>query len=256
MIREAERKGLLKPGKIILDATSGNTGIAYAWMGTRLGYKVKLAVPASINPERKKVLLAYGVELIITDPLQGSDGAIQKAREIYEKEPEPYFYPDQYNNPENWKAHYETTGKEIWEQTEGKITHLVVGLGTSGTFRGTGLRLKELSPAVELISVQPDSPLHGLEGLKHMETSIVPGIYDPHLADKTVFISTEEAQGTAIRTAEEEGILVGPSGGANLAACIRVGRKLFEERKQATLVTILPDSGERYLSERFWENGR
>lgn len=253
MIQEAERSGALQPGKIILDATSGNTGIAYAWIGAQLGYQVKLAVPGTINQDRKRVLLAYGAELIVTDQLEGSDGAIRRARELYRQDPDLYFYPDQYNNPENWKAHYETTGVEIWKQTNGQVTHFVAGLGTSGTFRGTGTRLKEFRPGIKLISVQPDSPLHGLEGLKHMETAIVPGIYDPNLADENLFISTEEAQAIVVRMAKEEGILVGVSGGANLAACLNLGRRLFDEGVSATIVTILPDSGERYLGERFWE---
>lgn len=253
MIQEAERSGALRPGKIILDATSGNTGIAYAWIGSQLGYQVRLAVPGTINPDRKRVLLAYGAELIVTDALEGSDGAIREARELYRRDPDLYFYPDQYNNPENWKAHYETTGVEIWEQTSGQATHFVAGLGTSGTFRGTGTRLKGFNPGIKLISVQPDSPLHGLEGLKHMETAIVPGIYDPNLADENLFISTEEAQAIVVRMAKEEGVLIGVSGGANLAACLKLGRRLFDEGVSATIVTILPDSGERYLGERFWE---
>lgn len=253
MIREAERSGLLKPGKVILDATSGNTGIAYAWIGAKLGYKVRLAVAGNINTERKKVLLAYGADLIFTDPLEGSDGAIRKAREMYQQSPELYFYADQYNNEENWKAHYETTGQEIWDETEGTVTHFIAGLGTSGTFRGTGTRLRDFNHGIKLISVQPNSPLHGLEGLKHMETSIVPGIYDPDLADENLFISTEEAQDLVIRAAREEGLLIGVSGGANTAASLRIGGHLYEAGEKAVLVTVIPDSGERYLSERFWE---
>ncbi|MDE2313630.1 MAG: cysteine synthase family protein [Elusimicrobia bacterium] len=253
MLRAAERSGLLAPGKIIMDATSGNTGIAYAWMGAKLGYKVRLAVPGNINAERKKILLAYGAELVLTDPLEGPDGAIRKARELYAENPELYFYPDQYNNPENWKAHYETTGPEIWEQTQGRVTHFVAGLGTSGTFRGAGTKLRELNPGVELISVQPDSPLHGLEGLKHMDSAIVPGIYDPRLADRNLEIATEDAYEWVLRAAKDEGVLIGVSGGANLAACFAVGQELFRDGRDAVLATVLPDGGERYLSERFWE---
>lgn len=253
MILEGLKTGALSPGKVLLDATSGNTGIAYAWIALRLGYRVRLAVSGNINPERKKVLSAYGAELIVTDPLEGSDGAIRKARELYGEDPGLYFYPDQYNNPENWRAHYETTGLEIWEQTEGSVTHFVAGLGTSGTFRGTGRRLRGFNPRIRLVSVQPDSPLHGLEGLKHMETAIVPGIYDPGLADANLGVATEEAQAMVLRAAREEGLLVGPSGGANLAASLRLGVELFEKGQEAVIVTVLPDGGERYLGERFWE---
>ncbi len=256
MLRAAERAGLLTPGKIIMDATSGNTGIAYAWMGAKLGYRVRLAVPGNINAERKKILLAYGAELVLTDPLEGPDGAIRKARELNAENPELYFYPDQYNNPENWKAHYETTGPEIWEQTQGRVTHFVAGLGTSGTFRGIGTKLKELNPGVKLISVQPDSPLHGLEGLKHMDSAIVPGIYDPRLADRNLEIATEDAYGWVLRAAKDEGVLIGISGGANLAACFAVGQELFRDGRDAVLATVLPDGGERYLSERFWETAK
>ncbi|HVA65571.1 MAG TPA: cysteine synthase family protein [Elusimicrobiota bacterium] len=256
MLRQAERDGRLSPGKIIMDATSGNTGIAYAWMGAKLGYKVRLAVPGNINVERKKILLAYGAELILTDPLEGPDGAIHKAQELNAANPELYFYPDQYNNPENWKAHHKTTGPEIWEQTQGRVTHFIAGLGTSGTFRGAGARLKELSPGVKLISVQPDSPLHGLEGLKHMDSAIVPGIYDPRQADQNLEIATEEAYEWVLRAAKEEGVLIGISGGANLAACFKVGQKLFQDGQDAVVATVLPDGGERYLSERFWEQAK
>lgn len=254
IISAALNSGALKPGKTILDASSGNTGIAFARIGALLGYPVKLAVPASINSSRKGVLLAYGTDLILTDPLENSDGAIREAQRIYKEDPDAYFYGDQYNNPENWRAHYETTGPEILAQTEGAVTHFVAGLGTTGTFRGTGTRLKEEKPEVRLISVQPDSPLHGLEGLKHMESALVPGIYDPRQADQKLFIKTEEAQKMVLRIAKEEGILVGPSGGANLAAARKIGKQLSAHGRKAVIVTILPDSGERYLEERFWKN--
>lgn len=249
MIRRAEEAGRLSRGMTILDATSGNTGIAYAWIGARLGYKVRLAVPASISPERRRILLALGAKLELTDPLEGSDGAIRKARALYAQDPQAFFYPDQYNNPDNWGAHYRSTAQEIWNQTGEAVTHFVAGLGTSGTFRGTTTRLKELKPALRAVSVQPDSPMHGLEGLKHMETSIVPGIYEPSLADENVFVSTEDAQQVAERAAHDEGVLVGLSGAANLCVALREARRAFEEGREVVIVTVLPDSGERYLSE-------
>jgi S-sulfo-L-cysteine synthase (O-acetyl-L-serine-dependent) len=257
MVKEGERAGRLAPGKRILDATSGNTGIAYAWIGARLGIRVRLCVPKSINDERRKVLEAYGAELILTDPLEGSDGAIRMARKLYEENPDEYFYPDQYNNPANWRAHYETTAREIWGQVSrlnGRVSHFIAGLGTSGTFTGTGRRLRELNPSVRLISMQPDAPLHGLEGLKHMATSIQPGIYDPGLADENLFVSTEEAQEMVVRLAREEGVLAGISGGANVAAALRVARRVEQEGDEAFIVTVLPDSGERYLEDSFWRN--
>lgn len=252
MIEQGLREKRLLAGTTLLDASSGNTGIAYARIGARLGCRVKLAVPASINPARKKVLLAYGAQLVLTDPLEGSDGAILEAKRLYALNPGAYFFPDQYNNPANWRAHYETTGPEILAQTEGALTHFVAGLGTSGTFCGTGRRLKEEKPSVRLISVQPDGPMHGLEGLKHMETAIVPGIYDAGVADEEMFIETEEAQKTALRAAREEGLLIGPSGGANLAACLRLAGRLGDEGRKAVIVTVFPDGGERYLEDRFW----
>jgi len=253
MVTEAMRLGKFRSGQILLDATSGNTGIAYAWIGAQMGFKVRLCVPASINPDRKKVLLAYGADLVLTDPLEGSDGAIRKARELAREDPTAYFYPDQYSNPDNWRAHFETTGPEIWRQTEGTVTHFVAGLGTSGTFIGTGRRLRLFNPEIRLISVQPDSGLHGLEGLKHMESAIVPAIYDPKLADENLFISTEQAQEMVVRLAREEGILAGPSGGANVVAALHVAQRLAAQGTRATVVTLLPDSGERYLNERFWQ---
>lgn len=255
MVLEAQGSGRFKSGAVLLDSTSGNTGIAYAWLGARLGFKVRLAVPGNINPERKRILLAYGAALDLTSPLEGSDGAIRHARALYERDPDAYFYPDQYNNPDNWKAHYHGTGPEIWEQTEGSVTHFVAGLGTSGTFRGVRESLKERNPALRAISVQPDGALHGLEGLKHMETSLLPGIYDPSLSDEELFIGTEEAQALVRRAAREEGLLIGNSSGANLAAALRVAQDLHHAGRKATVVTVFPDSGERYLGERFWEGG-
>jgi S-sulfo-L-cysteine synthase (O-acetyl-L-serine-dependent) len=249
MVREGERSGALQPGKVLLDATSGNTGIAYAMLGASRGYRVRLCVPDNVTPERKRLLHAYGAELVLTDPMDGSDGAIREARRLYALEPHRYFYPDQYNNPANWRAHYDTTGVEIIEQTEGRLTHFVAGLGTSGTFTGTGRRLKEWNPEVELTSVQPQSPLHGLEGLKHMASAIVPGIYDPQLADRDERVSTEEAFALVLRLARDEGLLVGPSSGAALAACLRVA----DEIDRGVIVTIFPDNGDRYLSEPFWD---
>ncbi len=252
MIEEAERRLDLLPGKIILDATSGNTGIAYAWIGASKGYKVRLCVPASINGGRRKVLESYGADLILTDPLDGSDGAIVEARRRFALEPLKYYYPDQYSNPDNWKAHYEGTGQEIWEQTEGQVTHFVAGLGTSGTFVGVGRRLRERNAATKLISVEPDSPFHGLEGLKHLETAIVPAIFDRSLADERQSVSTEAAQDMVRRLARERGILAGVSSGANLIAALRVADDVFGRQEEGTIVTVFPDSGERYLGERFW----
>jgi cysteine synthase B len=249
MILDGEQRGLLTPGKIILDATSGNTGIAYAWIGAARGYGVKLALPQNASEERKRILRAYGADLFLTNPLEGSDGAIREARRLYSENPELYFYPDQYNNPANWKAHYETTALEIWEQTSGRVTHFVAGLGTSGTFVGTARRLKELNPEIELISFQPDSPFHGLEGLKHMETAIVPGIYDRSLADRNYEISTEDAHEFARRLGKREGLLVGVSSGAALACALKVAETIEE----GVIVTLFPDGGDKYLSDRFWD---
>jgi S-sulfo-L-cysteine synthase (O-acetyl-L-serine-dependent) len=249
MIAEGERAGLLKPGGVILDATSGNTGIAYAMFGAARGYKVKLCIPENVTPERKRILRAYGAELVFTDPLEGSDGAIRTARALYEAEPHRYFYPDQYNNPYNWRAHYDTTGPEILAQTGGRLTHFVSGLGTSGTFTGTGRFLRDARPHVQLVSVQPDSPLHGLEGLKHMESAIVPGIYDPGLADVDMRVGTEDAYECTRRLATEAGLLVGISAGATLAAALRIGATL----DAGFVVMIFFDGGEKYLSEQFWE---
>jgi len=252
MIREGERKGELRPGKIILDSTSGNTGIAYAMIGAAKGYRVKLCLPASASEERKRILQAYGAELVMTPAEEGSDGAIRRVREIYAEDPGRYFYPDQYGNPANWEAHYHTTGPEIWAQTRGRITHFVAGLGTSGTFVGATRRLKELNPAIRAISVQPDSAFHGLEGLKHMATAIVPGIYDPALADEDIQVRTEEAYKLVRRLAREDGLLAGVSSGAALAGCFAVARRTPRDER-AVMVTVFPDSGDKYLSERFWD---
>jgi cysteine synthase B len=252
MIADAERTGTLTPDKIILDATSGNTGIAYAMIGAARGYRVRLCVPENVTPERKKVLRAFGADVVFTSPMEGSDGAIIKAREMYAANPDLYFYPDQYNNESNWRAHFDTTGPEILEQTGGRLTHFVAGLGTSGTFVGVGRRLRQAKPSVRLTSVQPDSPLHGLEGLKHMDSAIVPGIYDPTLADEDLRIGTEEAFEVTRCLARKEGLLVGISSGANLAGALRVAR----ETSNAVIVVIFCDAGDKYLSERFWDEGR
>jgi cysteine synthase B len=248
MILDGERSGALTRDRIILDATSGNTGIAYAMIGAARGYRVRLCVPENVTPERKRILKAFGADVVYTDPMQGSDGAIIRVKQMYAESPDLYFYPDQYNNAGNWRAHYDTTGPEILEQTGGRLTHFVAGLGTSGTFVGVGRRLREVNPAIRLISVQPDSPLHGLEGLKHMETAIVPGIYDPTLADQDLGVSTEEAFELTRRLARE-GVFVGISSGANLAGALRVARSTSD----AVVVVVFCDGGEKYLSERLWD---
>jgi S-sulfo-L-cysteine synthase (O-acetyl-L-serine-dependent) len=249
ILREAERTGRLRDGVTILDATSGNTGIAYAMISAAYGYRLKLCMPANVTPERTRTLKAYGAELVLTDPMEGTDGAIREARRLFAADPHCYFYADQYNNDANWRAHYETTGPEIIEQTEGRITHFVAGLGTSGTFMGVGRRLREFNPDVQLISVQPDSPMNGVEGLKHMETAIRPGIYDDTLADEDVRITTERAYAFTRRLASEEGMLVGVSSGAALAAAL----DLAERVPKGVIVMVFPDSGTRYLTERFWD---
>lgn len=249
MILDGELTGKLTPGKIILDATSGNTGIAYAWIGAARGYKVKLALPQNASEERKRILKSYGAELVLTSPLEGSDGAIREARRLYSENPDIYFYPDQYNNPANWKAHYETTALEIWQQTGGRVTHFIAGLGTSGTFVGVTRRLKELNPEIKAISFQPDSPFHGLEGLKHMESAIVPGIYDSTIADENYEINTEQAHDYTRRLGRQEGLLVGVSSGAALACALKVA----DEIDSGVIVTVFPDAGDKYLSERFWD---
>jgi cysteine synthase B len=252
MIREGERTGALRPGKTILDATSGNTGIAYAMIGAAMGYPVTLCLPANASPERKRILSAYGAQVVLTPPDDGSDGAIHRAREMYSAAPGRYFYPDQYSNPANWQAHYNTTAPEIWHQTEGRITHFVAGLGTSGTFVGTARRLREFNPAIRCISLQPDSAFHGLEGWKHMASAIVPGIYDPTVADAAIEVETEAAYRLVKRLAREEGMLVSPSAGAALQGCLQVAASL-KPGEEALMATIFADAAEKYLSERFWE---
>jgi len=252
MIRAGERSGKLRRGMRIADATSGNTGIAYATIGAALGYGVTVAMPANASAERKRVLRALGAEVILTDAAEGMDLAIMTIRERVAEQPGLYFYPDQYNNLANVTAHYETTGPEIWRQTDGRITHFVAGLGTSGTFMGAGRRLRELQPELELIGMQPDGPFHAIEGVKHMaSTGMVPGIYDPSLADAIVEISTEQAYDMTRHMARAEGLLVGISAGANVAAALRVARNL----RSGVVVTILCDSAAKYLSEAFWDAG-
>jgi S-sulfo-L-cysteine synthase (O-acetyl-L-serine-dependent) len=254
MILEGERSGALTPGKIILDATSGNTGIAYAMVAAAKGYQVKLCLPKNASIERKRILKAYGAELVLTPADEGSDGAIRKVREIHAAEPDRYFYPDQYNNPANWQAHYDTTAPEILEQTEGRVTHFVALLGTSGTFVGTALRLKKEIPDVECVSAQPATGFHGIEGTKHMPTAIVPGIYDPSLATRNLWIETEDAYRMVRRLAREEGLLVGISAGGNVHGALAIGRELAAQGRKAVIVTVLCDAADKYLSEHFWED--
>ena len=253
MVRDARARGLLTPGKTLLDATSGNTGIAFAMLGAALGFPVHLAMPTSVSPERKLILHAYGATVDWTDPDQGSDGAIRRARELASNDPSRFYYADQYSNDANWMAHYHTTGPEIWGQTAGQITHFVAGLGTSGTFMGTSRHLKEQNPAVQVISFQPDSPFHGLEGLKHMGSAIVPAIYNPHLADRDLAVETEAAYAMAKQLAREEGLLVGISAAAAVVASLAIAREEAAAGRPAVIVTVLPDSADKYLSERFWE---
>jgi cysteine synthase B len=251
MILEGEASGKLTPGRTILDATSGNTGIAYAMVGAARGYAVKLCVPENASPERKLTLRALGAELVLTSPFEGTDGSIREARRLFAEDPDRYFYPDQYSNDANWRAHYDTTGPEIIEQTGGQLTHFIAGLGTSGTFVGTGRRLRAFNPAIRLVSFQPDAPFHGLEGLKHMESAIVPGIYDPTLADDDLRIGTERAHELVRRLAREEGLLAGISSGAALAAMIDVARQSGEQG-HGVYVTIFPDGAAKYLTDSFW----
>lgn len=250
IVRDARRRGLLGPGRELLDATSGNTGIAYAMLGAAEGFRVTLCVPANVSPERKRILRAYGANVVWTDPAEGSDGAIRRARALHAAEPDRYFYADQYSNDANWLAHYHGTANEIWAQTEGRLTHFTAVLGTSGTFVGTARRLKELNRSICCVSLQPDSPFHGIEGAKHMASALVPAIYDQRLADADLGISTESAYAAAKAAAREEGVLVGISGGAAIAGSLAVAR---EAGAGAVVVTILADSGDRYLSERFWD---
>jgi len=253
MVRDALHRGTLHPGKTILDATSGNTGIALAMLGAALGYPVTLAMPANVSPERKRILQAYGAQIEWTDPDQSSDGAIRRARQLAAEDPERFCYLDQYSNEANWRAHFETTGVEIWKQTAGHVTHFVAGLGTSGTFMGTTRRLKQFNPVIQAISMQPDSPFHGLEGLKYMATSLVPSIYDPGLADRAIEVETESAYEIARRLAREMGLLVGISAAAAVSASLAIAREEAAAGRSAVIVTVLPDTADKYLSERFWE---
>jgi cysteine synthase B len=252
MIQSGLASGALRQGKTLIDATSGNTGIAYAMIGAALGYPVKLCLPDSASQERKRILAALGAELIITSGDEGTDGAIRRVHEIVASDPEKYFYPDQYSNPANWQAHYRTTANEIWEQTDGRITHFVAALGTSGTFVGTTRRLKELNPSIRCISLQPDAAFHGLEGWKHIKTAIRPAIYDDTLADQNLEVGTEEAYHLVKRIAREEGLLVSPSAAAAMLGCLEVAKRVapFE---RAVIVTVFADSASKYLSERFWD---
>ena len=254
MILDGERSGKLNHSRIILDSTSGNTGIAYAMIGANRGYKVKLVLPGNASPERKRILKAYGAETVFSDPNEGSDGAIRLCRQIYMEDPDRYFYPDQYNNPANWKAHFEHTGPEIIQQTGGRLTHFVTAMGTSGTFTGVSRRLKRDLPDVKCISVQPESGFHGLEGLKHMPTAIRPGFYDENLADSNIWMDTEDAYRMVRRLAREEGLLVGISSGSNVHAATVVARDLASRGESGIIVTVLCDSAEKYLSEHFWDD--
>lgn len=254
MLRDAQKLGLLTPGKTILDATSGNTGIALAMMGAAMEIPVLLAMPSNVSAERKRILQAYGAKVEWTDPDQSSDGAIRRARELAGNEPDRFCYLDQYSNDANWLAHYHSTGPEILAQTAGQVTHFVAGLGTSGTFMGTTRRLKEHNPAVQAVSMQPDSPFHGLEGLKHMGSAMVPAIYNPHLVDREMQVETEAAYDMAKRLARQEGLLVGISAAAAVSACLQIAREEAAAGRRAVIVTVLPDSADKYLSERFWED--
>jgi cysteine synthase B len=259
IVLDAEKRGLLKfhhpEGRALLDATSGNTGIAYAMLGAALGFPVKLCVPSNVSEERKNILAAYGAHVIWTDPADGSDGAIRKARALVDAEPDRYFYADQYGNEQNWKAHYRGTANEIWKQTEGQVTHFVAGLGTSGTFMGTTRRLKELNPKIQCISAQPDSPFNGFEGLKHMATAIVPPIYDASIADENIFMETERAYDMARELGRKDGLLVGVSAAGAVATSLQIAEREAEAGREAVIVTILCDSADKYLSERFWREG-
>jgi len=253
IVADAQKRGLLKGGKHLLDATSGNTGIAYAMLGAAMGFPVSLCIPSNVSMERKRILAAYGAHVIWTDPADGSDGAIRKAHALAAEQPEKYFYADQYGNNANWRAHYLGTANEIWKQTGGQLTHFLAGLGTSGTFVGTSRRLKELNPAIQCISMQPDAPFNGLEGLKHMATAIVPPIYDSTLADRNIDMETEAAYAMAKRLGRTEGVLVGVSSAAAVAACMQIAEEEAKQGREAVIVTILADSADKYLSERFWE---
>ncbi len=248
MIMEAIRAGQLTPDKTILDSSSGNTGIGYALIAAALGFKCELVMPENVS-EKRRIIESFGARIILTDSLEGSDGAIVEARNRFNSAPDKYFMPDQYNNPNNWKAHYETTAEEIWQQTGGALTHFVAGIGTSGTLMGNGRRLRELKPNIQIVAVEPEGALHGLEGLKHMESSIVPGIYDPTVYDRKISVFTEDAYEMTCRLARQEGVLVGYSSGAALQACYQIANEI----KEGMIVTLFPDSGERYLTTQFWD---
>jgi S-sulfo-L-cysteine synthase (O-acetyl-L-serine-dependent) len=254
IVIEARRAGKLSAGKTLLDSTSGNTGIAYSMLGAALGFPVTLCVPENVSPERKRILQAYGANIIFTDSGEGSDGATRVAHELAEKYPEKYFYADQYSNDANWRAHYTTTANEIWRQTAGRITHFVAIMGTTGTFVGTTRRLKELNPNIRCISLQPDSPFHGIEGTKHLGSTMVPGIYDSTLADEQIEINTEGAHAMARHLAREAGLLIGVSAAAGIVGSLKVAESV-QKQQEAVIVTVLCDSGEKYLSERFWNEG-
>ncbi len=256
IVADAQAKGQLAPGKHLLDATSGNTGIAYSMLGAAMGFPVTLCVPSNVSPERKHILAAYGANIVWTDPADGSDGAIRMARKLFAEQPEKYFYANQYGNDNNWRAHYNTTANEIWQQTDGRVTHFVAGLGTSGTFVGTTRRLKELNPNIQCYSMQPDSPFNGLEGLKHMETAIVPPIYDAMLADRDIPMETERAYRMAKRLGRTQGLLVGVSAAAAVTTALDVAKEEAAAGREAVIVTILCDSADKYLSERFWSDPR
>ncbi|MGA2673453.1 MAG: cysteine synthase family protein [Terracidiphilus sp.] len=253
IVRDALARGLLTPGKTLLDASSGNAGISYAMLGAALGFPVRLAVPSCVSPERKRILKAFGAQVEWTDPEQGSDGAILRARELAGNDPDRYCYVDQYSNDANWLAHYHSTGPEIWEQTAGEVTHFVAGLGSSGTFMGAARRLKEKNPLLQAVSVQPNSPSHAIKGLRHMGTSIVPAIYNPHLANRQLEVDPEAAGAMARQLAREEGLLVGLSAAAAVTACVEIAQEEAAAGRRAVIVTVLPDSADRYLSDRFWE---
>ena len=255
IVLDAQKRGLLSAKRGLLDATSGNTGIAYAMLGAAMGFPVTLCMPSNVSQERKQYLAAYGATIVWTDPADGSDGAIRKARELIAAEPDRYFYADQYGNDNNWRAHYYGTANEIWKQTEGTVTHFVASLGTSGTFMGTTRRLRELNPKIKCISMQPDSPFNGLEGLKHMATAIVPPIYDPELADENIEMATEKAYAMAKFLGRRRGLLVGVSSAANVATAVEIGEREAKAGREAVIVTILCDSADKYLSERFWTEG-
>jgi cysteine synthase B len=252
IVADALRRGLIGPTQALLDATSGNTGIAYAMLGAALHFPVTLCMPSNVSPERKKYLAAYGANIVWTNPAEGSDGAIRMARKLAAEAPGAYFYADQYSNEQNWLSHYHTTANEIWAQTDHQVTHFVAGLGTSGTFMGTTRRLRELNPGIRCISMQPDSPFNGLEGLKHMATAIVPKIYDPTLADENIPMETERAYAMCLRLARRSGLLVGVSAGAAVATALQVAEREHAAGREAVIVTILCDSAEKYMSERFW----